>query len=418
MECHVIIADDLTGALDTGVQFASIGVPIDVTVYASPNSASACRSDFSDLADRVGLTAPPGEKSPGVTAVDLESRHLSPSLAAKQVTHLVSSVQQLVGEEHSRGLKFYKKTDSTLRGNIGSELEALLTATSSDLICFVPAYPTLGRTTVNGTHFVRGKPLHRTEFAEDRRAAVHSGTVAEIIEEQTSIPTEHVTMSKIRGGFRLSRRPPRIVICDAVTDEDMRLIGRWLTRQDVHYQTAGCGGFASILPDVWNLAPRTRAAAGTDHVLRTHTRRICVVSGSVHPKARRQIRTAQEDSRFRSCTDGGADIIQPSEQDDSRHPDAVVSELAREAYQSIRKDPPGVLVVFGGDTLAAVLDALNVATVRPLFEFEPGVVVSAIDSPVLPRTPTLVTKAGGFGSDELLLRICDDVTRVTEREAL
>ena len=53
----------------------------------------------------------------------------------------------------------YKKTDSALRGNIGAELEAMMQASGEEQLPFVPAFPQIGRTTVNGTHFIEGVPV-------------------------------------------------------------------------------------------------------------------------------------------------------------------------------------------------------------------------------------------------------------------
>ena len=55
--------------------------------------------------------------------------------------------------------RIYKKTDSLLRGNIGAELRALCDAAGSGPLVFAPAYPTGGRTTIDGIHRLEGIPV-------------------------------------------------------------------------------------------------------------------------------------------------------------------------------------------------------------------------------------------------------------------
>ena len=110
----LIIADDFTGALDTGVQFAARGARTEVVVDPQIDF-SACGAD--------------------VLVVDTETRHLPAADAYKAVFDLVERARRA-------GVRFiYKKTDSALRGNIGAELSALLEASGLRQLPFLPAYP-------------------------------------------------------------------------------------------------------------------------------------------------------------------------------------------------------------------------------------------------------------------------------------
>ncbi|MBW7460650.1 four-carbon acid sugar kinase family protein, partial [Paenibacillus sepulcri] len=117
-----MIADDLTGANDSGVQLAASGYSASVLF----------RLD---------------EEAPGsVDAVVLntDSRADSPQTAYAKVRNAADYVSRL-----SAGI-VYKKLDSTLRGNIGAELDAVYDAFKPDFIVLAPAYPGNGRTTENG----------------------------------------------------------------------------------------------------------------------------------------------------------------------------------------------------------------------------------------------------------------------------
>lgn len=116
----LILADDFTGALDTGVQFAACGIPTRVVVREVPQLAS-CEST--------------------VLVVDTETRHLPQKQA-------FSVVETLTSRAVKAGVRcIYKKTDSALRGNIGAELSALYKASGSRQLSFLPAFPQIGRTT-------------------------------------------------------------------------------------------------------------------------------------------------------------------------------------------------------------------------------------------------------------------------------
>ena len=113
----LIIADDFTGALDTGVQFAAYGAATRVMVKDQVDFAS-CDAQ--------------------VLVVDTETRHLPPEKAYQIVEELTRAACRA-------GIRYiYKKTDSALRGNIGAELAAVLQASNNRQLPFLPAFPKMG----------------------------------------------------------------------------------------------------------------------------------------------------------------------------------------------------------------------------------------------------------------------------------
>ena len=112
----LILADDFTGALDTGVQFAARGAS--TTVVTDPNF------DFSKA-----------DPTTQVLVMDAETRHLPPREAYRVIYRAVQNAL-------SSGVSYiYKKTDSALRGNVGSELSAAMAASGVDRLPFIPAFP-------------------------------------------------------------------------------------------------------------------------------------------------------------------------------------------------------------------------------------------------------------------------------------
>lgn len=413
MPDYIVIADDLTGALDTSVQFASGGIGARVLRY-QPGAADTM------LKSRMGDGG-----ADAITVFETASRHLPADEAAERVKQVVFSVREAATRAGGDEPRFYKKTDSALRGNVGSELNALLSASGADVICFAPAHPHLGRTTVDGVQMINGRRLEESEFARDTREPVAASAVARILEKQALVPTQLVSTAQVYRGEPLHRFPHRVVICDAETSDDLDAVADWITQQDVRYELAGCGGFAGRVSRIWKM-DRTNATADTsggtavnpwpvtdapaieplEELNEVKSRGMVLVCGSMHPRSREQTRRALESGVFtRDRTAGPCFSVVMSNEESGPDPDAIALELADLSLRQMRAHPPGALTVFGGDTAAAVLDALEVRTIVPLYEFATGVVVSVIDSGVLPETRLLVSKAGGFGDEELVMEM-------------
>ena len=127
----MILADDLTGAMDTGVQIYGRGQRVTVCidpVYAGELSADA------DL-----------------LVADSESRNATRADAERIVNEMLR-----IAARHGLSL-VYKKIDSTLRGNVGAEIDAVFDSRTAEAILVAPALPHNGRTTLYGVHYVNGR---------------------------------------------------------------------------------------------------------------------------------------------------------------------------------------------------------------------------------------------------------------------
>lgn len=194
MENYLIIADDFTGSNDTGVQLTRRGFRTKVVF-----DASAVSND--------GLSY----------VLDTESRNIPADEAARKTAQL------LKGVDPAAFACVIKKVDSTLRGNIAQEIMETDTACGSELIVFMPALPSLGRTTVNGIHMLNGVRILDTELARDPRKPVLQDDIAEILRSVYDEPVEKLTLDAIRSGC-FGFDSARIYACDAVTDSDMRAV--------------------------------------------------------------------------------------------------------------------------------------------------------------------------------------------------
>ncbi|MFB6198011.1 MAG: four-carbon acid sugar kinase family protein, partial [Halobacteriaceae archaeon] len=122
MVIGLIIADDLTGAMDTGHQFAARGYRTTLNTH---------------LADQ----GPDTE----VRIIDTDSRTTSPETAYKTVFSVMQDTSAEI---------IYKKIDSTLRGNVATEAAAVLDNQNPEFAVVAPAFPAHNRRTIGGYHLV------------------------------------------------------------------------------------------------------------------------------------------------------------------------------------------------------------------------------------------------------------------------
>jgi uncharacterized protein YgbK (DUF1537 family) len=337
----LVLADDLTGALETGAKFAGNGVAALVTTELS-------------------LTPAGMDPTIQVLVIDMESRHLPPAEAALRVNALARA-----GRE--RGVRFiYKKTDSTLRGNIASELGALLEGCPGWRLVYGPAYPQMGRTVRQGCLYVNGVPVSETEFARDPLSPVR----------QSSIP--HL----------LAGLAEAVEVLDGETDADVKAAARNLLESGDHFLAAGPAALAERLAE---LGPWPRRRPAPWPVIKN----CLVINGSLHELSARQVQHAEVQ---------GWPLVEPGAAAGLgwailKVPVAArTGETVRDILKQVTLD---ALVVFGGDTAYGVLTALGGPPVYPLGEIVPGVPMSRA------RDLYLITKAGGFGSVDILAALRD-----------
>ena len=223
-----VIADDFTGALDTGVQFASYGAATKVVVGT-------------------GLQALEADAQTQVLVVDAETRHLPAAQAYDTVYRLVRWAK-----EKKIGC-IYKKTDSALRGNIGAELSAALAADGGDRLHFVPAFPNLDRVTRGGVHYIGGVPVAQSVFGKDPFEPVTHSRVEDILHEQTD------TLCAYIPGGGSAEGKAGVLVYEAQTNRDMAQIADRLAARSETGLLAGCAGFASVLPRLLQLSCRDTA---------------------------------------------------------------------------------------------------------------------------------------------------------------
>ena len=190
----LIVADDFTGANDTGVQLCRRGLKTDV-LFAGTE---------------------PDTAFDGAVVIDTESRTTNPVHAFEIVEHAAAGI------DFSAYQYVVKKVDSTLRGNIAEELRAIDDAMRPELIVFAPALPDLGRTTKDGIQFLKGKRILETELARDPKNPVKEDRLKELLELVYDEPIRNLSLSDVRADtLSFAHTDARIFACDAEQNSDL-----------------------------------------------------------------------------------------------------------------------------------------------------------------------------------------------------
>ena len=248
-----VIADDLTGALDTGVQFANRCVSVRV---AAVNAAAVPEEIFH--AD--------------VAVIDAEVRHKTSQQAYNICLGLVQQALRCGTDT------VYIKTDSGLRGNIGAMFQAALDAGGAAVAYYAPALPQMNRLTRGGIQYIDGVPIDKSVFGQDPFEPVHSPYVKDLF--------RNCRAAIISCRPRALPPPPQhgqqIVICDAEKDTDFRCIAMELQRTNGLKILGGCAGFAAVLPPFLGLE-------GGPISLPCINAPLLVLCGSLNPITKRQL---------------------------------------------------------------------------------------------------------------------------------
>jgi uncharacterized protein YgbK (DUF1537 family) len=256
----LIVADDFTGAGDTGVQFSKNNLKALIITKTDNFRGSLEKCD--------------------VLVMNTESRFDDEKTAYMKVFNIGKAA---IAEQIKY---FYKKLDSTMRGNIGAEISGLMDALDIGHTFMVPALPKYGRTTVNGKVFIDGILLEETEFAKDPKNPVKESFIPKIISRQTDKKTAVIIYDYIISGRQTLieklehhlNSGIQIIIFDAREEKDIDLIASVVSEVKLRVLFAGCSGFAEYLAKYL--------------AIRKVKKSNIVIAGSVSDVTRRQIEFA------------------------------------------------------------------------------------------------------------------------------
>ncbi|MCS2160732.1 four-carbon acid sugar kinase family protein [Scandinavium sp. H11S7] len=415
----IVIADDFTGANDTGVQLAKKGARTEVMLRNAQKPS----------------------RHADVLIINTESRAMPAEQAAESVRRALrpwceTATLPLV----------YKKIDSTFRGNVGVEVVAAMQTSGRRLAVIAAAIPSAGRTTQDGHCLVNGVPLLDTEFASDPKTPITSSRIAGLVALQSDMPVHEVHLADLRRG-RLSAllsgwaaEAECMVVVDAVEDRDLMLIAQALSEQTPLPLMVGAAGLANALPV--SLFMHEQQALP-----------VLVVAGSMSEATRRQVERALCQGRAQVVdidvsrlvsSSYALEIASVTEQacaqlsrqhhtilrtsrsaEERQHIDALCASSGMNRQQLgdvlsqrigaitlkiLAQARVGGLFLTGGDIATAVATALGAEGYRIQSEVAPCIPCGTFINSELDDLP-VITKAGGFGSDSTL---CDALYYIEE----
>lgn len=390
-----IVADDFTGANDTGVQLTRRGFRTKVVLK------------------------PEGVEDDGLSYVlDTESRNIPGQEASEKVARLLSGLD-LSGFDC-----VIKKVDSTLRGNIAEEIRETDRVYNSELVIFMPALPALGRTTRGGVHRLNGVRIGLTELAHDPRKPVLQDNIAQILRGAYDEPVGALTLEQIRAG-ETDFSSARLWACDAETNEDMLAVILAAKKTGKRVLWVGTAAMADGLLNADQPAlPALAVIASVSEVARKQIRyaeakglKIQTVDiadiirgGDCSFYVRRAVETlaAGEDLAVVSSAsydraELDASLAAGAEQGMDRDEVAeftgnAISDLAADILDAVRVSG---LFLSGGDTAIHFIDAVKATGAEIVSELTVGIPMMRLAGGRFDGLK-VITKAGAFGTEEVL----------------
>lgn len=404
----VVIADDLTGALDTGIQFTK------------ENLSTLVITELDFDIDTI-------PKDIEVIVIDTESRHIDKSEAKFRVKSIVSKLKKINNIKY-----FYKKIDSTFRGNIGQELEGFMEGLEIKILNFIPGFPENGRVVQEGILYVDGKKIIETAFANDILNPITHSYIPKIINQQTEIK---VLRSKEIEEKLKDEDKKIIYLYDSLTKDELELINQELKLKKQNKYLAGSAGFAEIIAKEIGRKKEFKKFEVKD-------KKILLVCGSVNKTSLEQCEYAQKNGylveslkfddvikkdyykrnfiikkEISELVNSKNKILIKSSQDSniiettkkySKENNISLEEITQNVANNIgnlitfliEKNDLKNIIIFGGDTLIGILKEMNITKIYPLIEITSGVVLAKVyfnDNEL-----NIITKAGGFGNKDII----------------
>ncbi|MCE8004901.1 MULTISPECIES: four-carbon acid sugar kinase family protein [Billgrantia] len=383
--CRVaIVADDLTGALDAAAPFAARGAQTRVVVALE--RLASCLEAWA-------------ENGPQVVAVNTESRHLPSHEAAERVVQATRLLARLSPEV------WFKKIDSTLRGQVVAESLAMLRVTGRQL-WVAPAVPAQQRVVRDAEVWVEGRPLKATPYGADARSPSLKGPL------DTAFGAAGVTLARRRAGAGFALPEVHCVV-DASSQQDLATLYDDVARRPERWLLVGAAGLAS------EVARRSFGLMHGSAPWLSHVAHRLYAVGSRSPRALEQCRRLREGVPDLDCEaalsprlprvsahrllvpgDEGSGVLDPADVALAmgERIAAIVAEWPRASSQ--------LLFLTGGDTAMAALSCLGARFIEVVAEWRPGVALGYLDGEPQHK---VMTKAGGFGDAELLLQLHAEV---------
>jgi uncharacterized protein YgbK (DUF1537 family) len=433
-----IVADDLTGACDTALQFFS------------SHSNTHVLLDLQTALKEGPLQG--DTEGNQVWSINTGSRHSNPHEAQAYVRQAIALCRDRFGVEN-----FYKKIDSTLRGHIAHECLGMLDELKAQCAVIVPAYPEESRRTVGGYQLVRGIPVEKTIVARDPLFPVRQSHLPTMLEQSTKPEiVGHIPLSQVLHGAgpiliklkELIGEGRKLIVIDATSSEDLEQIALAIEKAQKYARVLPCGsaGLAQALANLWMNEPEGDIFPRKAANLSTPASPILIVSGSNTDTTRQQVLKLIENytyygqgsqleifdlppdqilglaptndtiQRILTALDGRNTVVLSTALKEEAYSRTLAmarennitehqaSERAEETLSRITAEivqqKTVKLILTGGETTCRVCDAIGSQELRILAETECSIPLT-IDN----AGRWIVTKSGGFGTPMALANV-------------
>lgn len=407
-----IIADDFTGANDSGVRLAQKGLKSRVILTDLNKKTEEDNKDID------------------VWIVDTNSRSMNAEDAYKAVFQKIEGLKK-------RGVNcFYKKVDSTLRGSVAAELKAMQDATGLDAILVASAFPSMGRTVEGGKLYVNGLHVTETEFARDPKTPVLHDFLPDLL------AIEGIEIAVLNRDILYGDSPEKWVeqkvqagvnwiVCDVIDEGDFPLLADLEAKLDFSIGWAGSAGMINHL-----YAPKQNE--NQKESFNGQIGKVLVVSGSLSGKTQEQLAALGNRSATKMVEIDPLELLtaparavnrvdelgQPADWDSAalyvggsqENRDKVSSWATANdftAHQTSKGISEGLgllvekalevsdfdaIIMTGGDTAKDICAVLGIHDMELLFEVEAGLPLGI--AKWNNKDIVIITKAGGFGNTD------------------
>lgn len=396
MKKYLIIADDFTGANDTGVQLANVGINVGVRFSVSQLYMNS-------------------------TVLDTETRNDSNLEATSKFEGMISHI------DFGRFDEVFKKIDSTLRGNIATELRILSHYYKPELIIFTPSLPDLHRTVSDGVLYVNNQSAMGTDFAKDPLKPIRTDKIKDVL--QSAFPDkniEYFNLKQIRQPSFQINPNNQLYAFDAETNFDLVKIITATKKLNKRVLWVGSSGLMSaLLTKTFKVQPSLALIGSVSEVTRRQLRvaeknGVKLVNIPIYEVYKQQSYQKYINEALDAFSEGQDVILMSSasyrrselqktidilEQDGfssnkvNELTQTILSGICRKVLKEIKVSG---LLVSGGETAKGLLKIAKANGARVISEITPGVPLLEIEDGELDGL-RMITKAGAFGEENLIL---------------
>ncbi len=418
-----IIADDLTGANDTALQFHLRGANTQILL--------------SDAIEPLNI------KGTQTWAISTESRNVEPQVAYERVLKAANMLKAKINPDY-----YYKKIDSTVRGNIAVEVLGLMHALEYDAAIVLPAFPAEIRTTVGGYHLLKGIPIERTEMARDPHSPIcesHLPTLlkSQILPEYQDLISQIELKTVMKGAGpilqkinELVKAGKKLIVVDAVSTVDIEQVALAIKKCENKILPAGTAAFAQALSEFW------LSDLDNEHIIKTFPRLPkFIVSGSATQITANQIDKLEQSDEFdnvlsisldlKTVLNGVTDelvnrvvsnlrfdntvVVHTSHlikefdgfSEDSLNAELtkanlanVITDFLAELTRRVTREKETILITLGGETSYKCCNAIDACQLQLVDEVAPAIAL-CLDH----EAQWIVTKSGNLGNANTLIDI-------------